>query len=306
MDWRIKYYGLQAFAFAVTIFLIAVGFALKFILDSDWPVWLTLPVGCVISGAAWLLAQRFAPHSGKHLTPREWEELRGALEDVEVMSVFHIVSVDKRALERFKYLPLLKRYLWECLAEEDINGERIVRAAFLLHTFGEDLREYGDAIVLIQDPVVQAWFRDIIAERRGLRRRDHLREEMGRIRTLIRQLAQEPEDDDSADPAMGAAWRLLLFGPLAHQELRHALADKEPRVREACLAILELQHNWPERRTDLEERLKRDIHPSVQHAAMELLAMDGRSAIPMIQEASNDPFLAGRAGELLKELDGRR
>jgi hypothetical protein len=306
MDWRIKYYGLQAVAFAVTMFLIAVGFGLTIWLDSDWPIWIVLPIGALISGGAWLLAQGFAPHSGKHLTPREWEELRGALEDVEVMSVFHIVSVDKRALERFKYLPLLKRYLWECMAEEEIDGARVVRAAFLLHTFGEDLREYSDAIVLIPDPVVQAWFSDIIAERRGLRRRDALREEMPRVRTLLRQMAQEPEDGSDVDPTMEAAWRLLLFGPLAHQELRHGLADKDPKVREACLALLELQTAWPERKQDLEERLRRDLHPSVQHAAMELLAMDGRAAIPVLQEAAADPFLAGRAGELLKELDGRR
>ena len=306
MDWRIKYYGLQVVAFAITVLLISVGFALKFVLESDWPLWLTLPLGCLISAGAWLLAQRFAPHSGKHLTPREWEELRGALEDVEVMSVFHIVSVDKRRLERFRYLPLLKRYLWECLAEEKIDGARIVRAAFLLHTFGEDLREYSDAVVLIGDPVVQAWFRDIIAERRGLRRRDHLAQETERIRVLVRQLADEPESEEAEDPTMAAAWRLLLFGPLAHQELRHGLGAKDPKVREACLALLELQQAWPERKQDLEERLRRDLHPSVQHAAMELLALDGRAAIPVLQEAAADPFLAGRAGELLKELDGRR
>jgi hypothetical protein len=304
MDWRIKYYGLQGIALSFTAVLIAAGFGLAFFLDREWPVWLTLPLGCLITGAGWLVAQNFAPHSGKHLTPREWEELRGALEDVAVMSVFHIVTVDKRRLERFRYLPLLRRYLWECFAADEIDEERIVRAAFLLHNFGEDLSEFSDAAVLIEDPVVRSWFQDVIVERRGLRRREALLRQTDCIPTLMRDLGQEPSDD--GDPAMQAAWRLLLFGPIAHEKIREGLTAKSPRIREASLALLAIQHQWPERRTDLEARLRDDLNPSVQHAAMELIALDGRAAIPILEEMAQDPFLSGRAGELLSEIDGRR
>ena len=105
---------------------------------------------------------------------------------------------------------------------------------------------------------------------------------------------------------MEAAWKLLLFGPMAQEQLRAGLKAKEPRVREACLALMALQTNWPTRTEDLEERIRSDINPSVQHAAMKLISLNGKSAIPILKEMSKDPFLAGRAGELLSEIDGRR
>ncbi len=297
LDWRIKYYGVQAISFMAS-FLILVISAVPGLISEDlsWTIWLGLPLAVVIGGAGWLLARRFSPHTRtRHLSPREWEELRGALEDVPVISLFHVFLADRSRLERFRYLPLLKRYLWETLAEDDVDYERVVRAAFVLHTFGTDMNEFTDAVPLVQDPVVQAWFQDLIAEPKKLTQRQHLRAHIGGLSKQVASLA----DDDGA---FEAAWRLMLFGPLAHQEMRHGLSHRDPKVREACLGLLEIQQAWPERFDDLATRIRRDVHPSVQQAAMELLAMDGAKAVEVLQEAQQDPFLAAKAEELLKEI----
>ena len=96
MDWRIKYYGVQALAFFTSLFIVGLGMLPGlFSNDFKWVLWLALPVATLIGGMGWLIARRFAPHTAKHLSPKEWEELRGALEDVPVISVFHVFLADR-------------------------------------------------------------------------------------------------------------------------------------------------------------------------------------------------------------------
>lgn len=301
MDWRIKYYGVQALTLVASLFILAAG-AVPGLLSEDfkWTIWLALPIATIIGGVGWFIARRFAPHTARHLSPREWEELRGALEDVPVISLFHVFLADRSRLERFRYIPLLQRYLWERLADDEVDCDRVARAAFVLHTFGIDMKEYLDGLPLIPDPVLQAWIRDMAAEPKVLQHRENLKEHMGTLSGFINDLADK--DDDKA---MSAAWHLLLFGPLAHQQLRNGLGHRDPKVREACLGLLEIQSNWPERMEDLATRIRRDVHPSVQQAAMELLAMEGKAALPVLEEACADPFLAGKAEALIAEIQAQ-
>ncbi len=69
------------------------------------------------------------------------------------------------------------------------------------------------------------------------------------------------------------------------------------------MALLEIIRDWPERRKDLMTRIQRDVHPSIQQAAMELLALEGRQAIPILQEHAQDPFLSARALELINDIE---
>jgi hypothetical protein len=303
LDWRIKYYGIQSVTFMISLVLIGAGLGLTWLMESSGALWASLPLAAMSGGLGWILAQRFAPHNAKHLSPREWAELQSALEDVPVLSVFHLFTVDRSRLEKFRYLPLLKRYLWECLADDQVHPARVTRAAFLLHTFGEDLSEYEEGLPLVSDALVRAWFMDLLAEPRVLRKRDHLRQHLGQISGLVKDLGATPEEGDELDPGMEAAWRLALFGPLARQQLRAGLDHRDPKVREACLALLEIVRDWPERHKDLVTRIQRDVHPSVQQAAMELLALEGKKSIPVLQEQLNDPFLRSRAEELINDIE---
>lgn len=299
LDWRIKYYGVQALAFVVSLVILLLG-ALPGLIDPalNWTLWLALPLSACVGAVGWWLASRFRPYSARHLSPREWEELRGALEDVPVMSVIHVFAADRSRMERFRYLPLLERYLWGALAEDKVDAERVVRAAFVLHTFGFDMSEFNDAPPLIPDPIVRAWFQDLIAEPGQLKQREHMRAHLGTLSATINKLAAD-------DEAMDSAWRLMLFGELAHQALRDALGHRDPKVREASLGLLEIQGVWPERFDDLSTRIRRDVHPSVQQAAMELLSMEGKKALPVLEEVLQDPFLAGKAEELIQEIQAR-
>jgi hypothetical protein len=305
LDWRIKYYGIQLLTFLVSLALLSAGVFLSWLMDGSGALWAAAPLAGMSGALGWILAQRYAPHNKKHLSPREWAELQAALEDVPVLSVFHVFTVDRSRLEKFRYIPLLRRYLWECMAEEQVDLSRVVRAAFLLHTFGEDLSEYREGLPLLHDAVVVAWLSDLIAERRQLVRREHMRGQLGEVSRLVREMAEAQGGAGLDDPLMGAAWRLALFGPLARQQLRNALDHREPRVREAVLALLEISRDWPERHQDLVNRIKRDVHPSVQQAAMELLAVEGRKAIPVLQEQLQDPFLQARAEELISDIEAK-
>ena len=120
MDWRIKYYGVQALAFFLSLFILLLGMIPGlFSPDFKWVLWLALPLATVVGGVGWFIARRFSPHTSKHLSPREWDELRTALEDVPVISLFHVFLADRGRMERFRYIPFLERYLWERLAEEE-------------------------------------------------------------------------------------------------------------------------------------------------------------------------------------------
>ncbi len=302
LDWRVKYYGVQAATFLMSTFIVGVGLLPGLFSDSfKWTVWLALPLAMAIGGVGWLVAGRFSPHKARHLSPREWEELRGALEDVPVISVFHVFLADRSRMERFRYVPLLQRYLWECLGEDKVDCGRVARAAFVLHNFGVDMSEYQEGLPLIPDPVLRAWMEDLAAEPGSLKVREHLREHTGEISGLINALA-EPANEEG-DPAMEAAWRLMLFDELAHQNLRAGLDHRDPKVREACLGLLEVRRVWPERHDDLVRRIQRDVNPSVQQAAMELLALAGKAALPVLNEVMADPFLAAKAEELIAEIE---
>lgn len=303
IDWRIKYYGVQLLSLGMSTTVILAGVLGMWLLESNLALWASVPVAAALGGAGWWTARHFSPHSAKHLSPREWEELRGAMEDVPVLSVFHIFTVDRSRLERFRHIPLLKRYLWEVMAEDEVDERRVVRAAFLLHAFKENLQEYEEGLPLVEDEIVCAWMRDLIRERNGLKERANLRALLPEIPRLIKQLATPTPEDDSEDEAMEAAWRLVLFGPLAHQQLRSGLEHRDPRVRESCLALLEIIRDWPERHKDLTTRIQRDVHPSVQMAAMELIATEGRKALSILQEQMSDPFLRGRAEELINNIE---
>ncbi len=308
LDWRTKYYGTQFVSFVFSMAILSTGIILAFIANYEWALWAALPASTLTGFGGWLMARRFTPHNAKHLSPREWQELRSALEDVPVLSVFHVFAIDKRRLEKFRYIPSLKRYLWECLSEDEVDHGRVARAVFLLHKFEVDLSEYEESAILLSDPLVLAWFRDIMAERKVLRKREHLREHIGEIRGLVKQLeAPEQELAEGApNPVLEAAWHIALFGDLAAGELRSALDDRNDNVRESVLALMEIQGNWPERRKDLERRFQREINPSVQMAIMELLALDGRSALSILNEARADPYVGKKAEELISNIETSR
>ena len=311
LDWRVKYYGTQVASFLGSGALIAGGLVGYWALESPWALWASLPMGAACGGIGWAIARRFSPYNARHLSPREWEELRSALEDVPVLSVFHLFAVDRSRLEKFKYIPLLQRYLWECLAEEPVDPARVARAAFLLHTFQIDLKEYEEALELVDDALVRAWLQDLLREKGEVRKREQLRHHQGELPRLVQALAETPKEEERGrkgvvDASMEAAWRLALFGPLARQHLRSGLEHRDPRVREACLALLEIIRDWPERHGDLVSRMQRDVHPSVQQAAMELLAVEGRKAVPALKELAEDPFLGARAQELIQDIEANR
>ena len=302
IDWRIKSYGVQA----VGIFVSSVILGVTFLVGApSWSVFcLALPLTMVIVGGTWWIGQKFKPTSGHHLTPREWEELRSALEDVPVLSVLHLFPQDKRRLERFRYIPLLRSHLWELLAEDDVKLDDVVRAAFLLHTFGQDLTEYTEVAALIPDPVVTAWLKDAAAEPRAIVRRTNLLTVTDRIPELIGQLAKSDPfvDKPNEDKGQQAAWRIQLFGTLAFDDLREGLEHEDPRVRESCLALLEIQPRWPQRRADLLRRINHDRHPTVKRGALELLAMDTASdVLPILKNLAMDPLVGERAAEIVRE-----
>lgn len=301
LDRRIKYYGIQAAA----LFLSGLILLVALLWSPGWGLWCAaLPLCAAIGGAGWWLSRRFTADTTRHLKPQEWAELRGALEDVPVLSVLHLFKQDKKRLARFRYIPLLQQSLWEVLAEDLVDLNRVARIAFLLHTFNQDLKEYAEAFPVIEDPVVLAWLMDLAAEPGQLTRRHHLAQQLHRLPTLIDELGtglpgiDEPNDD----PGQQAAWRVMLFGPLALDPLRAALDHDNPAVREASMALMTLQEQWPTRRPDLLRRLNQDEHPSVRHGALEILALEGPQNLPIIQRCLQDPVLAERATELMREL----
>ena len=302
MDWRIKYYGIQGLSFVSSLLIVVLGVLPGIFSESlKWILWLALPLATLLGGLGWLFAQRFAPHSTKHLSPREWEELRSALEDVPVISLFHVFLADKTRMERFRYVPFLERYLWDQLSQEEVDNGCVARAAFVLHHFGVDMGDFLDGLPLLSDEILKAWIRDLASEPGVLRRREHLAEMIEDVPALVSDLAKV--SSEKGDPAMEAAWRLMLFGPLAHEELRLGLDHREPKVREASLGLLEVQGGWDKRHDDLVKRIERDVHPSVQQAAMELVALEGKAALPILYQARNDAFLAGKAEELINEIE---
>jgi hypothetical protein len=148
LDRRIKYYGIQGGAAALSGLILLVAL----LSSSGWALWcLALPLCVGIGGGGWWLSRRFGAETSRHLTPQEWAELRGALEDLPVLSVLHLFGQDRTRLERFRYLPLLKQSLWEALAEDQVDVGRVVRIAFLLHAFRQDLREYSEVIPAVPD-----------------------------------------------------------------------------------------------------------------------------------------------------------
>ena len=302
MDWRLKYYGVRGLSVVAGLFIFLLGVLPGLFSESlKWALWFALPLATVTGGLGWLFAKRFSPHSKKHLSPREWEELRGALEDVPVISLFHVFLADKRRMERFRYVPFLERYLWDQLSQEEVDCGCVARAAFVLHHFGVDMTEYLDGLPLVPDEILCAWLRDLAAEPGVLRRRAHLAAMVEEIPRLIDALAGARTEAEA--PAMEAAWRLMLFGPLAHEALRQGLDHTDPKVREAALGLLEVQGGWERRHEDLVRRIERDVHPSVQHAAMELIALEGKPALEILRGARNDAFLASKAEELINEIE---
>lgn len=301
LDRRIKYYGIQGGAAALSGLILLVAL----LSSSGWALWcLALPLCVGIGGGGWWLSRRFGAETSRHLTPQEWAELRGALEDLPVLSVLHLFGQDRTRLERFRYLPLLKQSLWEALAEDQVDVGRVVRIAFLLHAFRQDLREYSEVIPAVPDPIVQAWMMDLVAEPGRLTRRQHLQGQAHHIPRLVEELGtgypgiDEPKDD----PGHNAAWRLLLFGPLATTQVHRALSHEDPRVREGALAVMALQEPWGTRRADLLHMLQRDEDPTLRRAALELLALEGRAALDIVRACQNDRDLGERARELAREL----
>ncbi|MBH25420.1 MAG: hypothetical protein CMH57_13435 [Myxococcales bacterium] len=300
-SWRLKSYAVQALALVISALLLV---ACVLIGDSPWIWAAALTLALAIHGGAWWLRQRLAPGAGQHLTPREWEELRGALEDAPVLSVMHLFTVDRAQLEQFRYIPTLERYLWGCLSEEPPDPERLVRAAFLLHTFGEDLTPYQRAIHAVPDPIVRAYLNDLIAEPGSLRHRQHLRQCASALPQLMERLGR-PADASGEDPGQEAAWRLFLFGELARDSLHQGLEHSEPQVREASIALLAMQGEWPTRHKDLMRRINHDPHPAVRRAALEILAAGEQPPRfrAILQSLAADPELGARSIELLREME---
>lgn len=302
LDRRIKYYGIQGGAAAISGLILLLTLLLS---SSGWALGcVALPLCVAIGGGGWWLSRRYGAETSRHLKPQEWAELRGTLEDLPVLSVLHLFGQDRSRLERFRYLPLLRQTLWEALAEDKVDVDRVVRVAFLLHAFRQELKEFAEAIPVVPDPVVQAWLLDLVAEPAKLQRRQHLQREVHRIPRLVEELGtgypgiDEPKDD----PGQNAAWRLLLFGPLATEAIHRGLSHDDPRVREGSLAVMMLQEQWGTRRPDLLRILQRDDTPTLRRAALELLALEGASALGVVQHYAADPELGERARELAREL----